>query len=57
MTDQERRQAIEEFIEYAGRQSTELGRRWLGAPRKLSALSEREIEDLIERYLLERISS
>lgn len=55
MTDQERREAIEEFVEYAERRGFEVCRRVFGDPRDRVLVDERDIGDVIERHLLERV--
>lgn len=55
MTDQERREAIEEFVEYAEQRGLELCRRALGDPRPRFPVDERDVADMIDRHLLERI--
>lgn len=57
MTDQERREAIEEFVEYAERHGVALRERIITEDWRKSygRISRSDFERLIDRHLLERI--
>lgn len=57
MTDEERREAIEEFLEYADRKCYAFCRQVIGADwtSRVERVSEPELLALMDRYLLERI--